>query len=94
MRAVLRGHGTPPRGLPPPDAQAFAEAISDWLDGARRQEEAATLMARSQAMLPRLDVLHTSLQYSAGLSAESFVSPPAMQPLSAIQITFPPGVAR
>ncbi|APR75443.1 serine/threonine protein kinase [Minicystis rosea] len=69
-----------------PDAEALAEEIVAWLDGARRREQALAVVARARALEPEI----ASLRERAGVArAEASVLLAGVRPFDSLEVKRP-----
>jgi len=63
-----------------PSARAMAEALGDWLDGAKRREEALALVAQAEAMGPEIEGLRAEAAARQQEAVERLADVPAWAP--------------
>lgn len=68
------------------DADAFAQAIEDWLDGVARREQALALIDQADAQRPEVAALHAR---SATLHAEAQAALAALPPRAPVEQKYP-----
>ncbi len=69
-----------------PDAEALAREIVDWLDGARRREQALGLLSGATALLPEIAALRESAE---GIAAEARRCVASVRPYDPVEIKRP-----